>query len=94
MTEKTERTTPIEQPEQHDCKKMGILGLRFIQLIAVSMFVVGFIWGGSDWISSILPENSVVSPTSILLMLYGIIGSVVIEVAIRIVQRKKLQGGK
>ena len=79
--------TQTEQPT--DYKHMGIIGLRFIQLIAVSMTVVGFIWGGSDWISSLLPSNSVVSPTSILLMLYGIIGSLMIEVAIRVVQRKK-----
>jgi hypothetical protein len=87
----TETTSPqpTVQPEVHDFKKMGILGLRFIQLIAISMFVVGFIWGGSDWINSLLPANSVITPLSVLLMLYGIIGSVVIEVAIRIVRRKK-----
>ena len=68
---------------------MEILGLRFLQLIAVSMFAVGFIWGGSDWINSLLPANSVITPLSVLLMLYGIIGSMMIEVAIRIVRRKK-----
>lgn len=88
MTEPTNQQ-PIIQPEVHDFKKTGILGLRFLQLIAVSMFVVGFIWGGSDWINSLLPENSVITPLSVLLMLYGIIGSIVIEVAIRIVRRKK-----
>ena len=85
----TETPVPTTQPEQHDLKKMGILGLRFLQLIAVGMFVVGFIWGGSDWISSLLPKNGPITPLSVLLMLYGIIGSLVIEVAIRVVQRKK-----
>jgi hypothetical protein len=85
----TQVPTPTVQPEQHDIKKMGIIGLRFLQLIAVGMFVVGFIWGGSDWINSLLPANSVITPLSVLLMLYGIIGSIVIEVAIRVVQRKK-----
>ena len=85
----TENISPPTEVEQHDLKKMGILGLRFLQLIAVSMAVVGFIWGGSDWISSLLPANSPVTPTSVLLMLYGIIGSLVIEIAIRVVQRKK-----
>jgi len=87
----TETPVPTTQPqtEVHDFKKMGIIGLRFIQLIAVGMFVVGFIWGGSDWVSSLLPKNGPVTPLSVLLMLYGIIGSLVIEVAIRVVQRKK-----
>ena len=87
----TEESTPQAsiQPEVHDFKKMGVIGLRFLQLIAVGIFIVGFIWGGSDWINSLLPANSVITPTSVLLMLYGIIGSLVIEVAIRVVQRKK-----
>jgi len=83
-------TQPTQvQPEEHDFKKMGVIGLRFLQLIAVSMFIVGFIWGGSDWISSFLPKNGPVTPLSVLLMLYGLIGSIVIEGAIRVVQRKK-----
>jgi hypothetical protein len=83
--------TETQQPqlEQHDFKKTSIIVLRFIQLVAVSMFVVGFIWGGSSWINSILPKNSAVTPLSVLLMLYGVIGSLVIEGAIRVVQRKK-----
>ena len=85
----TETQTTQSELEQHDFKKMGIIGLRFLQLIAVGMFIVGFIWGGSDWINSLLPKNGPVTPLSVLLMLYGIIGSLVIEVAIRVVQRKK-----
>ena len=88
MTETNQPDAHIDL-EQHDFKKMGIIGLRFLQLIAVSMAVVGFIWGGSDWISSMLPKNGPVTPLSVLLMLYGLIGSLVIEVAIRVVQRKK-----
>ena len=88
MTEKQVQPQEV-QPEQHDFKQMGILGLRFLQLIAVTIFVVGFIWGGTDWINSLLPKNSVITPTSVLLMLYGIIGTLVIEVAIRVVKRKK-----
>jgi hypothetical protein len=85
----TETTTSQPQLEQHDFKQMGVLGLRFIQLIAVGAFTVGFIWGGSDWVNSLLPQNSAVTPLSIVLMLYGVIGTVVIEGAIRIVRRKK-----
>jgi hypothetical protein len=88
MTETT--PAPTNQPEEStDYKKMGVLGLRFLQLIAIATFVVGFIWGGSDFLSSLLPANGPITPLSVLLMLYGVMGSVVIEVAIRIVQRKK-----
>jgi hypothetical protein len=88
----TETSTPVPttQPDEStDYKKLGVLGLRFIQLIAIATFVVGFIWGGSDFLSSLLPKDGPVTPLSVLLMLYGIMGTVVIEVAIRIVQRKK-----
>ena len=88
MTENTGVKT-VEQSEKHDFKQTGVLVLRFLQLISVSTFVVGFIWGGSDFISSLLPKNGPVTPLSVLLMLYGLMGSVVIEGAIRIIQRKK-----
>jgi hypothetical protein len=89
MTETPAPTTSQTIDESTDYKKLGVLGLRFIQLISISLFVVGFIWGGSDFLSSLLPKDGPVTPLSVLLMLYGIMGSVVIEVAIRIVQRKK-----
>lgn len=87
MTEQQPITT---QPETStDYKKMGVLGLRFIQLITSGLFIVGFIWGFTDFISSLLPENGAVTPFSVLMMLYGVIGSLTIEVIIRVVQRKK-----
>jgi hypothetical protein len=86
----TENTTPEVQSEHPiDFKKYGVLGLRFLQLISISLFVVGFIWGGSDFISSLLPQDGPITPLSVLLMVYGIVGTLVIEVAIKIVQRKK-----
>jgi hypothetical protein len=87
LTENTHTTQP--QLEVHDFKATGIIALRFIQLMAIGVFVVGFIWGGSDFLNSLIPANSVVTPLSVLLMLYGAIGSLVIEVAIRVVRRKK-----
>ena len=84
MTEKIET-----QHEQFNFKTTGILGLRFLQLLAIGAFVVGFIWGGSDFLNSLIPADSPITPLSVLLMLYGVTGSVVIEIAIRVVQRKK-----
>ena len=81
--------TQTTQPEIHSFKVTGIIGLRFLQLLAIGVFVVGFIWGGCDFLNSLIPANSVVTPLSVLLMFYGAIGSLVIEVAIRVVQRKK-----
>jgi hypothetical protein len=81
-------TVPQQIEGSTDYKKMGVIGLRFLQLIASGMFAVGFIWGMSDFISSLLPGGPV-TPFSVLLMVYGAVGSLVIEVAIRVVQRKK-----
>lgn len=66
-----------------------VLALRFFQVLTVAMVAVGFIWGMGDLVMSWLPADSPVTPLSLLMMLYGSVGSVIIEAAIRIVQRKK-----
>lgn len=66
-----------------------VLGLRFLQVLALSLTAIGFIWGTGDYISSLLPADGPVAPLSVLLMLYGVVGSGIIEGAIRFVQRKK-----
>lgn len=83
MTEQPQKT------EQVDWKRTTVLGLRFFQVIAVALVAVGFIWGAGDLILSMLPPDSPVTPLSCLLMLYGVIGSLIIEAAIRVLERKK-----
>lgn len=78
-----------EQPKTTDYKGTLTLGLRFFQVLTVAMVAVGFIWGAGDLILSMLPADSPITPLSCLLMLYGVIGSLIIEAAIRVVNRKK-----
>lgn len=70
-------------------KENFVLGLRFGQFLATSLFIIGLIWGSSDFISTLLPKDSPIAPLSVLFMLYGFVGSLSIEAVIRIVQRKK-----
>ena len=71
------------QTEEINLKGYAVIGLRFVQLLAACMAIVGAIWGSSDFVMSLLPASSVVTPTSVLLMLYGFVGTAAIECAIR-----------
>lgn len=70
-------------------KQLAIIILRLLQLLTVAMTVTGFIWASSDWLLATVLAKAPVTPLSVLLMLYGSVGSIVIEAMIRIVQRKK-----
>lgn len=70
-------------------RNFAVIALRMLQLLTVSMVVTGFIWASSDWLLASVLIDVPVTPLSILLMLYGSIGSVVIETLVRVVQRKK-----
>ena len=88
MTEnKPEENTPASS-QPINWKGNTILGLRFIQVFAITMVAVGFIWGLGDYINSLMPGGSS-APISVLLILYGLVGSAMIEVPIRLLQRKK-----
>lgn len=70
-------------------KSWAIIALRMLQLLTVSMVVTGFIWASSDWLLTSVLVGIPVTPLSVLLMLYGSVGSLVIEALVRVVQRKK-----
>ena len=84
--EKKEQQPTTSQPI--NWKGNFILGLRFLQVIALSLVAVGFIWGLGDYINSLMPTGTS-APVSVLLILYGLVGSVMVEVPIRVLQRKK-----
>lgn len=90
MTEQSktdeQNQNPMNQPT--NWKNNAIFGLRFIQVFALAMVAVGFIWGIGDWINSFLPSGTS-APIYVLLMLYGLVGSAMVEVPIQILQRKK-----
>lgn len=81
MTEKKE--------DEITSKKLGVFGARFLQLISAALAVVGFIWATGDYLTSLFPSGSVVTPLSVLMMLYGSIGTVAFEVLVRFLTRKK-----
>jgi hypothetical protein len=70
-------------------RKDIVLGLRFLQFLTVALAVTGFVWGSSDWLLATALVGVPMTPLSCLLMLYGGVGSAVIEGLIRVVQRKK-----
>jgi hypothetical protein len=85
---KTTEQQPLQPDKPIDWKGNTILGLRFIQMIAFALVAVGFIWGTGDFINSLLPKGTS-APMSVLLILYGLVGSAMVEVPIRMLQRKK-----
>ena len=90
MTEKTNQPEPTTQtPNQPiNWKSNTILGLRFLQVLTLSLVAVGFIWGLGDYINIFMPQGTT-APIYILLILYGVVGSGMIEIPIRVLQRKK-----
>jgi hypothetical protein len=70
-------------------KRIGVFGARFLQLISAALAVVGFIWATGDYLTSLFPSGSVVTPLSVLMMLYGFIGTVAFEGLVRFLTRKK-----
>jgi hypothetical protein len=91
MTEKSETTQTQQKEEQQtpiNWKGNAILGFRFLQFFAMTLVAVGFIWALGDYINTLMP-NGEQAPISTLMMLYGLIGTAMIEVPIKLLQRKK-----
>jgi hypothetical protein len=80
----------LTEPKHTDYKLQAVfLFLRLLQFLTVSMTVTGFIWASSDYLIATVLVGVPVTPLSVLLMLYGSVGSFIIEALIRLVQRKK-----
>jgi hypothetical protein len=75
--------------EENGYKRLSIIVLRLLQLLSVALTVTGFIWASSDYLLVTVLVGVPVTPLSVLLMLYGSMGSIVIEALIRVVRRKK-----
>lgn len=80
-------TTEGVEVEGFDLKRHGTIGLRFVQILALGMVAVGLIWGLGDCVAALMPNGSA-PPMSILLMLYGLVASLMIEIPIRVLKRK------
>jgi len=53
--------------------------------------ITGFVWGSSDFLLMTVLVEAPVTPLSVLLMLYGVLGTGLSEAAIRFVTKKKDQ---
>ena len=69
-------------------KQTAVVALRCVQLICVASVVTGFIWSSGDFMLTTVLVGVPVTPLSILLMLYGTVGSLLIEGIVRFFNRK------
>ena len=78
-----------EQNTSEPEKSNALLGFRTLQIFSLAIVIVGFIWSSGDFLTSLFPENSIVNPVSILMMLYGTLGAIGSEGIIKFLTRKK-----
>jgi hypothetical protein len=69
--------------------KTGILGLRVFQIICIASVITGFIWSSSDLLLATVLVDVPVTPLSVLMMLYGVVGVFGSEGAVRFLGRKE-----
>jgi len=67
--------------------KSAVSGLRVIQIISLASIVTGFIWATSDILMTTVLIKAPVTPMSILLMVYGVFGTFLSEISVRILAR-------
>lgn len=59
-------------------RRYVIIFLRFVELLSISVFILGAMWQGADMMKLSLPQ---------FMMLYGLITAVASELAVRVAQR-------
>lgn len=55
------------------------IGIRYVEIICIAVFVFGMLWNGTDLLQLTFPQ---------FMMLYGGVGAVISEAVARIVQKK------
>lgn len=69
-------------------REASVLGLRSMQVACLGAVITGFIWATSDYLLLTVLVESPVTPLSILLMLYGTLGTGLSEIVVRLLNRK------
>jgi len=64
-------------------RRQLILGLRGLQVICIGATITGAVWGSSDILLTTVLVKVPITPLSVLLMLYGTMGTSLIEITIR-----------
>jgi len=65
-----------------------VLGLRSFQIICIGLAVTGGIWSSGDLLMAMIPVGTPVTPLSLLFMLYGVVGTTLLEIIVRVLMRK------
>lgn len=71
-----------------DQKGYLILGLRILQLLTIGICISGFVWGSGDYLLATVLVDAPVTPLSVLMILYGFVGSLVIEATVRLLSKQ------
>ena len=72
-----------------DCRKSVVIGLRVLQLLTIASAITGGIWASSDWLLLYVLVEAPVTPLSVLLIVYGIVGTIVCEAPIRLLRKQE-----
>lgn len=75
-------------------KRTAMIGTRLIQMTSIVLVITGFLWASSDMLLITVLADSPVTPLSVLLILYGSVGSLVCEVLARIISRSNSSSEK
>lgn len=72
-----------------DYRKSAIIGLRVVQLLTIASAITGGIWASSDWLLLYVLVETPVTPLSVLLIVYGIVGTIIAEAPIRLLKKQE-----
>ena len=75
-------------------KRLALIGVRSVETLCIAMSITGFIWATADLLLVRILIKMPVNPFSILLMLYGTVGSFGTEVVARWLSRGVDETGK
>lgn len=71
-------------------RKTAIIAVRSIEMLCIGLLITGTIWSTTDFLLLYVLTETLVSPFSILLMLYGTIGTFVTEITARLLAKAKV----
>ena len=72
-----------------DYRRSAIIGLRVVQLLTIASAITGGIWASSDWLLLYVLVEAPVTPLSVLLIMYGIVGTFITEAPIRLLKKQE-----
>jgi hypothetical protein len=77
----------ISKKEETNYSKVGIIGFRCVEILCIGAIITGFVWASSDYLLATILAKSPVTPASVLMIVYGSLGTFLCEVTIWIFKR-------